>query len=365
MDLHYSIKRPTVGRRGFGLTCYTLDGRNKTYHRLAPELADALAAINGRLKAGVITAADAETSLYELIEAQHRGKRLSRRAVRGARLSEVNQKCLDAYLKTRRGRLVKEKKAPEYRLKKAFRLLEPLPLLSSTAEEIQAHLIKKCKGDAAAVKRMIGYLRPVLKRANRHLEFERIKQPRRKIVHWNLDQFMAVHSKLPDGLKDFALAMFASGLRPGEMFALEPDDLIDGKWFNVTKQVDMKGNEEDPKWGSVGMSFISDFGRDSAARWVERTDKMKWRDKADDELKAAFKAAFPDSRDSVRLYTLRHSHARLLFNQGMSYGDVAEQLRNSEAVCKKYYIGWEQSKDRLARLEALIDGKKKPQGSQP
>ncbi len=166
-------------------------------------------------------------------------------------------------------------------------------------------------------------------------------------------------------LKDFAITLFATGMRKGEGLAITVED-IRGHYLKVDRQqtkgkinsvIGKRGDPitKPPKRGKKGDVLILPFGRKSVRKWAEVEDKEKYRYSIYDVIEKACIKAFPKNKKKrIGVHDLRHSHAIYLLSKGASFTQVALNLRNTVEVCQKYYTGFSHIDETLETLKRIV-----------
>lgn len=348
------------------LVCYYLkDGNRKrrVYVPLPEDLKEKVNAINARFLKGAIAENEVKTLLETLVQMQYRKFEVQARAVRDARLSEINNKAFDAYwaghyaLKTK----TKDKSSPRHDIKKALSLIEPLSVFTAEKHELEEAVIKNA-GSPAKAARAIARLNEMLRWMERknsaggRLKLEAPEVPKKKIQFCRADELEKIVGYIEDeNLKLFSYVIFGSGLRVGEALALDSDSFAKGI-ITVEYQLDKKGNLVPPKKGSAGQVVVIPGYEQYIARWIEIEDKVKYRYSLYDALYEATRKAFPKgpTRVLVGPHDIRHGHAVHLLESGVPMTQVAQNLRNDIKVCTKYYTGFGHTEGTVEMLKKML-----------
>lgn len=135
-----------------------------------------------------------------------------------------------------------------------------------------------------------------------------------------------------------AMVVFAAytGLRPGELFALEHGDIDDDE-VHVRRSRDSTGELKLPKSGHTRTVILPPPARDALLAMPRRLD-VPWvfttatgRPFTKSSLHyhwTPVRAAF--GRPTMHFYELRHACATMLLERGLSHADVAQQLGHSD-----------------------------------
>lgn len=358
----YSIIRPTESRDRFTLSCYIIEGRKRIYCELPAPIKKQALQINEKYKSGLITNLDAETLLNDVIQNAYKSLNIKHVVLKNSVISEVNQKIFNKFWdKVYKDRYLEDEKSPKYSILKALKLIEPLSIQTATASQLQAKL--KDSGVSVPVnRRATDSLNQILRYLNRDFKLNKPKPERTKVKHLTLAEFSKVLHHISDPvLKDFAMTLFATGMRLSEALAVNAQD-IKGSVLNIDKQLRPSGSknevvDKDPKRGSKGHVVVLPFGKDALKRWASRDDKNEYRFQLYPALMKACQKVFPKQTDNQKWlspHDLRHSHAIHLLSKGANLTQVALNLRNRIDVCQKYYTGFEHTDSSLDGLLKMV-----------
>lgn len=361
--IRFNIKRPTEkGRVSYQLIAYYLEGRKAINVPLSPDMKIKVSGLNAQLKSGVIDAETLERQLKELIQQEYARNQVQTMAIRNARLSEDNNKALAAFKKHYLSRSrSKDKQSFILSLAKFLSILGETSVFVSSGIEIENKLLNDCESKAEAARGM-RYLNSLLKYLQRldpngaPLRLHPPLLPRNKIQYVTDVELKKIVKQMECSVcKTMALAIFGSGLRIGELLALD-DSSLKSKILDVQYQIDKSGELAPPKRGSVGRVFVIPQYVEAVESWIDVPDKLNYRYKLYDELEKASRKAFPDGPQRVWVgpHDLRHSHAIHLLSKGATLTQVARNLRNSEEVCRKFYSGWEHVDGTLELLKKIL-----------
>lgn len=365
-EKRYYAKAPQKGKKSWVLVCYYLEDGNRkkrVYVPLTDDIKAKVEAINLRLLAGSIDDSEVKTLLDDLIQRQYSKYAVQARAVRDARLSEINNKAFNAYwnghyaLKTK----TKDKASPRHDIKKALSLIEPLSLYTAEKHELEQKVIDNASSMAKAA-RAISRLNEMLSWMGRtngkggKLKLEAPNVPKRDIQYCTEIEFKQILVHVEDeNLKLFASVLFGAGLRIGEALALDQDSLRRGI-LNIKRQVDKAGDLVDPKKGSAGQVVVVPNYLPAVEQWIEVDNKEQYRYTLYDALYTAVRIAFPKgpNRRWVGPHDLRHAHAIHLLENGAAMTQVAQNLRNSLKVCQEYYAGFAHTDGTIELLKKTL-----------
>jgi integrase len=133
--------------------------------------------------------------------------------------------------------------------------------------------------------------------------------------------------RLPEATRLVAAAMFYTGARPGELFAMrvKSDHVI-----FIPDQVDRSGASRPTKTLESRDVLVDAKGWKWVQMFLARRSMIA-RNNRHSTLKKEL---------GIKLYDLRHSFAIHMLNRGLSVSDVALLLGNSVTVCQTYYLGF-------------------------
>lgn len=169
-----------------------------------------------------------------------------------------------------------------------------------------------------------------------------------RIRHLSLEDQRRLVNACPPELRRLVTGALHTGARYGELTSLEVGD-FDAKagTVHVAAHVAKTGKPRNIVLTAEGIAFFSSvtagrksgeriFQRDAVARRKHEALGQAWgKNDHVHMMAAAFTAA---GIDRVTFHELRHSYASMLINAGMSLGDVAEQLGDSEVTTRKHYV---------------------------
>lgn len=334
------IKPPTGTHKGFSVVARwgrgSLSQRTETLK--LPEIKN-----TSRLyKEGKLSYEDAHKALTHLISQITEGKAKKKKE---PKYSQANKRILDRYFKKVYGpRDTKNPRNAYCRLIRVLKVIGKIPL--STGSDMEFYqAIKDATDDPATRKRLNSSLRQLLKFIGRtDFQVLRIKKTRRKIRYLTLEEFREVAKVIVD--QKFALlcwSIFATGCRPGEVFALEPRSYSDkDNVVFVESSIDGETLDEEPtKTEEARHTVVIKECIPYLKAWLElpRKEKLSIRRLRHAEMfSKAVSTAFPE-KGRIVLYDLRHSFAIWWLNAGASTKLVAQSLGNSQIVCEQHYQG--------------------------
>lgn len=353
--MRYFIKKPAGLRKTFALVHYAEADKLRTYYPLAPNLALDLAAINASFLSGM-PEYQALALVKDLVDKQHRATNVRAKANLASTLSKTNQNMFEEFWHdVYSARFLRDEAAARYRLLKALRLIEPLSLHTASDKDLIKRLKGTCK-DYGEMRYAIDRLNQLLRYLKRDVVLR--KPPAGPIVvrHLMMSDFILVLAQFADPIsRALAVTLCSSGARLSEAMAFLESDLGDGD-ISITKQLTKLGLSL-PKAGKTGRAAMLNIDLQAVKLWIGYKNKEKYRDQFARDLRKACRLAFPHLKDRekwVSPHDLRHSYAINCRSIGLSTDDVADSLRNTSEVAKRFYIGFGHSEGSLDRAKSII-----------
>jgi integrase len=332
------VKRPGGARKSFAiLGRTTLPGGKPRYET---KKLPALKALNTALKGGALGPADCELQVEALCASLNEKQRLKERGryvANEANLSLLKQYWEEAYARRKN----KDREASYGRLAWAISKIGDTSLLASVCV-----LQKKVDGGTQGKPRIQRRLCSALNQMRAHFGLkERLsmeKPTRPKFKYLTLADWQGILPHLDEPHRAFFGTLFGTGARTGEGIALEPEH-VHGEAVQVLGQINRRGNEVETKTGNIRKTVcLGEFASELetwTGRKAELLPKLSCRTKLAARLKRACKKAFPNSPNKwIPPKDLRHSFAVECARRGLSIGEIAKLLGNSEQVCAFYYL---------------------------
>ena len=159
---------------------------------------------------------------------------------------------------------------------------------------------------------------------------------------------------------DHSLAMIAyhSGLRIGEIFALQKNRIRriqNGIVLNVDKQMYRDFSYGLPKRRKIRRAFAGEACLEALNHWLEVPEEKrislrnrKFSEIIGDSCKKA------NTFHKISFKDLRHCYAINLLNRGATISQVAQNLGNSEQVCRKHYVGYVMTNDGIEMMAKVV-----------
>jgi integrase len=351
----FTLRSPNAkdGRQKFSIL--KIAGKAPNRSRVTIEVKE-LAEINRRFLDNTLSFQEAKTLAQDL------RRRLDRKE-NGLRqipiTNKENETVLEAYWKEQYSwRDIRDPSSMRNSLLRAVKALGNVSIL--TAE--QTDFYKKINETKLTNNRK----REIIARLNQLIKFARrdfaLKVPRRDIVtvkYLSLPEFNKAVKHLDDTDALLATIAFHSGMRVGEIFAIQKSDVLAPGRIKVNKQMLRDGTIAEPKVGKERRTYInSQDGRDAIGTWVKvpLDERREFRNRRFSELiSAACQKAFKDDKDKhVTFHDLRHSFAIHMLGLGTSMSNVAQLLGDSIQVTEMFYTGFNMSDESLDSLERQL-----------
>lgn len=352
--IKFYIKRPREKerRKSFSIIKRTTykDGRlsNESIHH------PALESINMQFLLGVLTSEDAIKNIKKLVNGLYRDLGLLKPT---AVFNNDNQKILDSYWKSEYVHRDINLKTAYTDFTRVIRLLGNTSIVSASQSEIQ-QIANQFKGDHQ--RRIVGRLNSILKYLNRHHEVKlrMARRVRPKVKYWNDEEFLRIITLIePYELKVLCKVCFYTGVRLGEAFAIERNSLKPNKkTIAVETQMDEDDEEKPPKWGSTRPAYIRPEGIEAIEEWIKiKSNLTMSRNALRKRLKTVCQKLFVgDVEKHGTFKELRHSYAIALLMRNVGLSLIAQSMGNSEAVCQRYYAGFQLNPDTIEAIDNII-----------
>ncbi|CAB4199622.1 XerC Integrase, partial [uncultured Caudovirales phage] len=321
---------------------------------------DAIDAVKKQYKAGTLTKDQARTQLDLVIERLYKadGVKVSRVESNGE-----NEKLVSKYVQEviRRKRKTSEgsKEAAELYIRRAVLALGETSLLSASKDELQDALDKRYPDQRQ--RRLVTALNSLLKWAKREVALERHAYIPPQVKHIPYAKLKPVLDRLPEQWAVAAELAHLTGLRIGEIMALEPQHKK--RWgIFVEWQIDKDEKRKLPKNEKRRNVAVFDRALELYGRWMQlkRLIPHEERLRASRIIRSACVRAYPNRREwHLRFHDLRHSYAVACLEKGMSLDWLAMQLGNSVEVCREHYVGFVQTSAMEQAAYALLNDSKR------
>lgn len=321
-----------------------------------------LTAINEQFRKGQLTKTVAREKVDLLVEDLYKLA-----GVRVARVSSTsdNEKWVEAEFKRqyRKRNTVRDKKAPLYLYLRAVKCLGELSIHSASEEDMQSAVNDKYPDHRQRA--VAGALGVLLKWAGRHdVKINKYAKKRQtKVKHMPFDAIEQAINRIEDpAFRTLVRMAMYTGCRIGELFALTPGNLLNGRVIRVENQIDKEELLTEPKRGSV--RTVAPFPQAVAlyAQWMKDKSKVTHatRLRASRVFKSACRRAHSGNKAYwLTFHDLRHCFAIRSIELGVPMELVARNLGNDIKVCEEYYAGKVHTDVTLETTLALL-AKEKP-----
>lgn len=351
----FFIKKPSPGngRKTYAIIKRTPEGSNSTISHPTLDL------INEQAIAGTITTQYAVSELKDLLRSL-RGS--DRRAIPH---NPENLKILDRFWTeeyTHRRLQDPDSGYNDYR--RAVESLGNLSLMQASEAEIQKQIDGRWARYPRKQRRLISKLQIIFKFLNRRVRLHLEQKPHPEVRHLSERELEQVMSAIEvENWRLLYRATFHSGLRMGEMFALEPEHILPSGALNVLWQIDDEGKRRRPKRGKTRKTFISEDGLVFVKAWAALPIAVKEEIRKhhhSEILKKVCRQTFPTRPEKhCTMHDLRHSYAIHLLTKQFPLEWVAKNLGDSLKVAEEYYAGFVATDSEIEAMHLAYSGGKK------
>jgi integrase len=146
---------------------------------------------------------------------------------------------------------------------------------------------------------------------------------------------------------------FATGMRLGEIFAIEPrlynrrDNTI-----KVLFQIDKKKKKRKTKNRKDRTTYVLPAYRQAIEEWFSVVNEFDHRTRL--RISRYTQKASKLIGKSIRFHDLRHSYAIYLLSRGVPLSHVAQCLGDSISVAEEYYVGFNLSADSINLINSIV-----------
>lgn len=351
----FIVKKPDSKRRTFQILPYSRVNRKNVY--ASPIQSPALDALNESLKRGTINAAQALIEIKTNIMPElKRIKKIPEKVAVDSMLSEHNLKVFAEFWREnyRRKKLERPSVARD-EFHTALRFFEPLSLHASTVDQVQDHWDKKLKGTRH--KRYGNRINQLLRYLRRGFEIEtdRATVPELKWVTWEGLEKINEHVNNPV-LRDLYRALYGTGARLGEMFAITLADIRPNGSIYISKQIDRDGELKPyTKNKNSHDTIILDEAIEAVKRWASVENKLEYRKCCQHPLIDAARMAFPSTKSKqISPHKLRHSYVKQMLTLGVPLDRVAQFLGDRVSTLETTYRQWVVSDSEVDHVRSIM-----------
>ncbi len=173
---------------------------------------------------------------------------------------------------------------------------------------------------------------------------ESLPQDYTEVKNLSFEEAKSVITSL-DGIdRTLSEIAYFSGLRLGEIFSLTSKKIrkVSGGYaFLVDSQMLRSGEITLPKRRKIRRVFALQGCKKSIEQWVDigMDERRNYRNRKVSQVVQSA-CIMQDTSQTISFKDWRHCYAINLLNGGATISQVASNLGNSEAVCKKHYIGY-------------------------
>lgn len=263
----------------------------------------------------------------------------------------------------RRKRIL-DRRSSYYDLRRAIEAVGNLSLLTATEDELQAKIDGGGFEDNKQ-RRIVSRLMPILRFLGRtDIKLEKAREEQKEVRYLSMGEFEKVVTRLPTKpLQALCRLAIHSGLRQGELFALQPGNISKERSIvQVNLQLDKEGVLRPTKGRNKRKAYLVDGAGQAVDDWlaVPEEERMKLRVAPLAEyVTRACAEAFPKNPPKWCVFhDLRHSYAIHLLERGVPLSFVARSLGNSELVCEKHYTGKVLTDGYMEGIKAMLGGSK-------
>lgn len=255
-----------------------------------------------------------------------------------------NESVVEAYWKAEyEGRDLRDPDSMSADLNRAVRALGNVSLKTADAKTLQRKVDELQV--ATKQRRVVARLNQLLRFLERGIRLKKKRKPHAKVAHIRLADLPKLLACVPGATERSLVGLaFYSGLRLGELFALEKRQLKGAGTLFVDQQVSTEWEFSAPKRDKSRNAAIHPEGMSFFRHWLDvplaekkRLRKMKW----SDLVRGWCAKAFPTEPEKwIKFHDLRHSYAIMLLDAGVHINDVALSLGDGIQVTQDHYAGF-------------------------
>ncbi len=352
------FKRPSYGRRSFRICILEPGSKWQTLNT------EEIRSLNEKFLSCEISYSECEKEFKNIVDSIYKA-----RDSHADSYLQANKVLLDEYYafkylkKSRQRRLAKSTIQSAYNdLTRAILSIGDLDLRYAPIEKIQERTDSyfEDKPNVIPHTKAVMRLNALMRFCGRPLTdvLESMPEEHYEVKNLGHDEFLQVLEYLDPICRALSSIAYYTGLRIGEIFALKRKNLTfmkDGISLNIASQMYRDGSYGLPKRRKVRRTFGFIECKKDLLMWVtiDEQERLKLRQrKFWREVKLGCKAA--DVSQEISFKDWRHCYAINLLNNGATLSQVAQNLGNSEQVCRKHYTGFVMTHDGIERMADLV-----------
>jgi len=259
------------------------------------------------------------------------------------------------------------KSTAKYKFIRVLKILDNESLLTIDIDTAK-RLIEKNTISPAAYNGVIKDFNQLAKHLGRNYSLSKKRVRKREpiaITEEQLNQLLGQLKTLFD--KDAVTIMYYSGLRSGELFALNEDSFRGEARLFVREQMMRDFSYDDPKNGKRRTTIVFPKGVEALDRWVfnyslslKQENRQSLSKRVVEAALKAFKGRLRTTivgttRRNISNHIMRHSFAKMCLNKGLSISDIAMLIGDTVEVAQENYVGWILENEALQRIEEKLN----------
>ncbi len=355
--MYYALRKPSYGRRKFRISVR----ENKKWRTLNLEEIDR---INDLFLSGKISFNECEKEAKKILEKLYEARNASKSSPLSCNERLMMEYFASKYMKKSRQRRIADSthETAFNDLKRAIVAVGGNDIRYASVDHLQ-EAIDSYYEDYESIgphKKTIIRINALLKFAGRSDSdrLETLPEEYSEVKNLSHEEFLKVISELQGHDRILSTIAYYSGLRLGEIFALNSKKVrrtIGGYIINVDRQMYRNGEFGLPKRRKVRRSFAFDACKDELSKWLDtsETTRVNVRGRKYWEV-VAQACSYAKVSNVLSFKDWRHCYAISLLNMGATISQVAQNLGNSEQVCRKYYTGYIMTNDGIETMARSI-----------
>jgi len=326
---------------------------------------EALKSINNGYKKGVILYNDALDLLENVRKSELEKLKLQLGYSSGNPSNSTNKSIINRYLaeeySKRKSLKDRTKEQIKYEFHAVLKILGPdVSLLKDDRDTIYYQILGNTHYSSESKSRLVCRFNALLKFLNRPFTIPKIHiQKSAKIPHITEEELKTFLNALGrDEDKVAARIIFYTGLRSGELFGLEGNDVdYTDRVITVERQLTRDLLVQKPKNNKErDVVFPAKVTKD-IKKWCVLPDSYKRENVATFSrrfLKASRKVWGIDKTKDISAHDIRRSFAIHMLGRGFSITEISFLLGDSEKVVRMYYAGYSANKELLNRMRERL-----------